>query len=677
MNIETKILYWKNGKPKRETPLKNGLRHGFEKIWNDQGTLLDLGEYQLGEPVGRHQRWNDFGALLEETHYLDESQKNVSRFDESGKMIFERIWKGKDEYFERTFCPLKRKWLEKSASIWEQTQKFPKETGEMILPFVRKKWEQGSAGPDLFQKRFPALFLSLLGSTKTSSDFEALEEVALLDLDVIYVFGLGKGAAFFQLEKWLEKPKRRLIFLEESPGAILDFIESLGSYEILSHPQVEIGAPSDIDRFVQKFPFEKVDVFSLPSKKGDQFDEIKLEILRKSALSFNLHKDRFFGEFLFSNFLQNVDQIQDSFYVNALRGAFSDLPVILCGAGPSLDDEIETLKSLSSKALIIAAGSAITALSQKGVPFHLGVAIDPNLEEYRRLKNSLAFNTPLIYSTRLHPNCFQTMGGPFGYMRSGVGGILELWIEEALQLDDPLIGLDLSHEALSVTTISLSLALYLGAKSVHFVGVDLAYVKNRHYASEVKAFDPFDLNDLEKTRVATDQVLERTNNRGEPVLTATRWVMEASCFTDLAKKNPEVQLFNASLEGQKIENVSFQPLKERVKGFSSALSIEERLNDEIEKARFSEETGKIIQEKMRELKSSLEKSISHLEVLSGEKKGSKALAEIELEDELARDLLFYDAKEVLSSVCKKEELYQEYLAMAQRFLKKFESAPSF
>ena len=56
-----------------------------------------------------------------------------------------------------------------------------------------------------------------------------------------------------------------------------------------------------------------------------------------------------------------------------------------------------------------------------------------------------------------------------------------------------------------------------------------------------------------------------------------------------------------------------------------------------------------IGEKIQELKESLDRLIDDLRILSGEKKGSKAVAEMELKEESAYLYLFYDIYQVLKA----------------------------
>ena len=63
-------IYWPNGQIKRRVVFVDGLRHGKDEIWNEEGTLVDTAEFKEGKPVGVHRRFADDGAKIEEVEYF-------------------------------------------------------------------------------------------------------------------------------------------------------------------------------------------------------------------------------------------------------------------------------------------------------------------------------------------------------------------------------------------------------------------------------------------------------------------------------------------------------------------------------------------------------------------------------------------------------------------------------
>ena len=438
---------------------------------------------------------------------------------------------------------------------------------------------------------------------------------------------------------------------------------------MLENPQVQIAFPDEIEELVEELPSAHVDLFALPSKKGAAVEEFKERLLRKAFLAWAQHLDRLHGYQLFENFLHNLKILPHSFYANRLEGKFRGIPAVICGAGPSLQSALPLLKTIEKKALVIGGGSTLAALTSQGIAPHFGVAIDPNLEEFRRLKNSFHFEVPFLYSTRLFPECFQTCNGPFGYMRSGIGGVLELWIEEALELTGSLVGQELDSEALSVTSICLAWAQFLGCNPIFLTGVDLAYTGNSRYASGIELYQvPLP----SKAEMGVDRKLRKETASGEAVETAIRWVMESSCFSRFAKKYPDVTFLNLSKVGlgfEAIPRISIEEVEKRY--LQNEWDLRNKVTEEVLQSSFPPNTESVIREKIEELEESLNRSIAFLEVLAKEKKGSISLAEHELREELVFSLLFYDAEKTLEKEARlskeEENPWLAFLILARKY----------
>lgn len=508
----------------------------------------------------------------------------------------------------------------------------------------------------LFMERFPQLGLLCSTWIPVESVEESLPELQLEKVQALYFYGIGTGAIYFQIKKWLkENPERELVFLEDDPGKIAFFLQLPQGLEILSDPQIHIALLSktkqldlELEALAARLPETGIEVASLPSYRGRRFQNIRLKLLRKTTLSHALHLDRIHGYQTFQNFLKNLKTVSQSFYANSLKNSFEKIPAIVCGAGPSLQSSIETLRSLENRALLIAGGSTLAALSSQGIAPHFGIAVDPNLEEYRRFKNNFAFETPLLYSTRVFPAIFQTCNGPFGYMRCGIGGILEIWLEEELGLLDPLIGDFLSPESISVTAICVAYAQFLGCSPILLNGVDLAYTGKKRYASGVADEEELLFAEIDAEKSAADRILKRKDREGKPIYTAVRWVMESASLSYFAKKHPEVRFINTTDGGIGFQGIEYLSLPDASNQFlQQEHDLKSRVHQNIAQASMPEGTKEKIDAKIQELKESLQRLIEHLRILAKEKKGSPFLAELEMKEELAFSLFFYDLDQMM------------------------------
>ncbi len=488
-----------------------------------------------------------------------------------------------------------------------------------------------------FCERFPKYALLAPGWEPTRLRDVKFERPAS-DIEVLYVIGLG--SFYGQLKSWLhEHPERQLIVLEEDDGVVAAALQQPAPW--LSDPQVDFALlPKGKERellfqeLAEKYPAKHIEVFGPPKDR--------LTLLRKTTLAHALFTDRLHGFQPFENFVQNIPRLSGGFYANGLKNSFRGVPAIVCGAGPSLQAAIPLLKQLEGRAIVIAGGSTLAALSAQGYQPHFGVAIDPNLEEYHRFKNSFCFEGPLLFSTRVFPKIFETCNGPFGYVRSGVGGAPELWLEEELKLTDPLLGEHLSDESISVTAICLAFAQHIGAGPILLSGVDLAYTGGKRYAAGVTD-EKLQLKDLEKTHNSADRIVRRKDKQGKQVFTAVRWVMEAASIAHYAKSHPEIEWVNTTSGGLPIAGLKEMSLEAATEKYlTKQWDLRGKVAQQIALNPLPQAPNILV-----ELKGSLARLIEHLEILTGQKTGSKALAELEIREELAASILFYDMPKVL------------------------------
>lgn len=522
---------------------------------------------------------------------------------------------------------------------------------------MERNWSTFEVASSLLMERFPEL-----GFLASSWQVEPIQEEVFPALhpgkaEVFYFYGLGIGEAFSSLRKWLEeKGERELIFLEDQTGRLASFLQMPQAIEILSHPQVHLALlppkgslENSLENLAKRYPVDRMEIAALPSYRTRRFQVLRLKLLRKTALSQALHNDRIHGYQPFENFLKNLSHLPHSFYANGWQNAFQGIPAIICGAGPSLQPTMELLKKLENRAICIAGGSTLAALSSQGLTPHFGMAVDPNLEEYRRLKNSFAFEVPLLYSTRVCPSVFQTCNGPFGYMRSGIGGVPEIWLEEELGLLDPLIGQNLSSESISVTTICVAWAQFLGCNPILLNGVDLAYTGNRHYAAGVTEEQALAFQEIDAEKAAADRIVKRKDRHGKPIYTAVRWLMESAALSHYAKEHPQIQFLNTTEGGLGFADIPYLSLQEAADTFlQKEYDLTGQIHRKIALTKMPEQTKERIAQKIREMKESLDRVVVHLMRLAEETKtGSSVLAEFELKEEIAYLYLFYDADEVL------------------------------
>jgi hypothetical protein len=377
-------------------------------------------------------------------------------------------------------------------------------------------------------------------------------------VDILYIFGMGLGHHYEALKDWLqEKRDRRLIFLEDDLSAIEALLHSEHAASLFSHPQVVVhylSTKSDaaLEEIVAAYPTDRIEVLAIETyqqRKKRRFGQIRLKLLRQSAVSHAILTESLYSHKMLVNLLRNIKCWDGAFFAGGLKKKFQGIPAVICGAGPSLQSSIPLLKTLEDKALIIAGGSTIAALSNQGIQPHIGIALDPNAEEFGRLKIASAFETPLLFASRLQPDVFNTLNAERGYLITDTGGPAEHYFETLMEIAGDPIGRELGLEALSVTTLAVALAVEMGCTPILLAGVDLAYTGMQRYAEGILPSSQVQTSELRQQKKALDRLLKRKDIHGHYVPTLVKWVMESECIAAYARSQPTTRFINVSQGG--------------------------------------------------------------------------------------------------------------------------------
>lgn len=496
------------------------------------------------------------------------------------------------------------------------------------------------------------------------SDSE-LKKIQLDDIDIVYVYGVGQGQHYAALKCWLNaKRERRLIFLEEELSAICALLHSEHAESLLYDPQVILHFiadhktyPAHLDELVKIYPCDRIEVVAIKAyqkQKKRRFMQIRMKLLRLSAVSHAVMTEVLYNHKLLGNLLRNILRWPGSFRAGSLKGKFQGIPAVICGAGPSLQESYSLLKNLEDRALIIAGGSTIAALSNHGIVPHLGLALDPNAEEFDRLKTASAYEMPLIYATRLQPDVFNTANGERGYLVSDTGGPCERYFEKQMSIEDDPVGPELGPEAFSVTTIAIALAVEMGCNPILLDGIDLAYTGMKRYATGVLPSSSVELSDMLKQKKAPDRMLRRKDIHGHYVHTLVKWVMESECIASFAKAHPESRFINVAKGGIGFPGIPNIPLSQIESELESALDLRALVHAEIQRLKmphFKEKIAiemKTVSESLLRLGSIAQAMIDELERVEdlipfGQvdlPTGKMTILEIDFQEEKAFECLF-------------------------------------
>jgi antitoxin component YwqK of YwqJK toxin-antitoxin module len=382
--------------------------------------------------------------------------------------------------------------------------------------------------------------------------------------NVLLVFGVGLGYIYEASKAWLrENPLHQLILLEPDLEVIRHLFKTELGTRLLNDSQVWL-APVEVEGWADISPsvfsknaflfislplYEKKISPLIESCKANFAFRLKMNV--DTLLEFFDH-----GTGFCSNYYRNLLLLSKAYLGEALVGQFKDIPAIICGAGPSIAKSLPILQTLKDRALIFGGGTAMNALNTAGLLPHFGVGIDPNPAQFTRLVMNQAFEVPYFYRHRMSLQAVNFIHGPRLFLSGSTGYAIAPFFEEKLGIRHHPIS-----EGHNVINFSLSIALALGCNPIILAGVDLAYTDGLSYCPGILNHPLHERKEFFGTKTALDDLIQKPDIYGKPVLTLWKWIAESLWFSQVAQQNPQVAFYNGTQGGIGFEGIPNVPLE--------------------------------------------------------------------------------------------------------------------
>lgn len=220
-----------------------------------------------------------------------------------------------------------------------------------------------------------------------------------------------------------------------------------------------------------------------------------------------------------------------------LIGKFKGIPGIIVGAAPSLQGQIEELRALQGKAVIIAASTAAEILKSHGIKPTFMFAIDQDPITSGQLHENMDGDVPLIFDGQVAQNSLKYRGRKFQIL-------LNVNRYTGMAIND----LPMLESGPSVANVTLDLLYKLGCDPILICGMDMSYTDNKLYCDGTK-FNKDIVNDGKLMRI------EGMN--GETCYTEPSFLSMRNWYEEYIKRvKPPV--FNCTAQGVPIEGVAQQ-----------------------------------------------------------------------------------------------------------------------
>jgi len=293
--------------------------------------------------------------------------------------------------------------------------------------------------------------------------------------DILVILGVGLG---YHLNYLIDKvPQGKIIAIEPDPR-IRELYYQSENYDQLQSDSRFIIYPGNISlskfliAIIDEFALEKVKCFTYKPIER-LFSDIYLNYIKaiKEALYILLvarNTDLFFSVRWVENFFANLPYIITSPPASCIYSRFLKRPGIVVSAGPSLNKNIELLKEVQGKAVILVVGTALKPVLAKGIRPSFAVSIDGSPANYEHFRDLPDHTCPLIFDGIIYPEIVERYRGI--KLASVFYNVFSDWLEKRLEINPArlIVGP-------SVASTAFDYALKLGLDPIIFVGQDLAY----------------------------------------------------------------------------------------------------------------------------------------------------------------------------------------------------------
>lgn len=230
-------------------------------------------------------------------------------------------------------------------------------------------------------------------------------------------------------------------------------------------------------------------------------------------------------------------------------------PVIIVAAGPSLDLEIENLRTIKEQgtAYIFAVGSAVNTLIRHNIYPDALFSYDPqrfNKAVVEKIKE-LNLNIPLVFGSSVGYETIQNYPGPKAHFITSQDTISPHFIDG--------INENIVSDAPTIAAITLQIVAMLGMGPILLVGQNLSITKEKTYASGIDYYAE-KVNTNEEILKTHRPIISTTN---EEVYTNDSYVsMRNAIQMVIAQNGLKNQVINTTVNGAPIEGTLFLPLQE-------------------------------------------------------------------------------------------------------------------
>lgn len=312
------------------------------------------------------------------------------------------------------------------------------------------------------------------------------------------IFGMGMG---HHIKALLDADENiRVTVLEYRVESLMLALTYIDWTKYLVEGRLHILYESDILKLLKKMKEKSDFAFFLhhPSLECVEEKEVK-EMLEDYFIKVSTMMEQ--GKSLDQNF--EFLQKQNLPCCDVLRDIFAQKNVVITAGGPSLDDEIDSLKKYRDNLTILSVGTVAKKLLEYDIRPDAIIITDPQDTMYQQIVEINAEDIPMILLSTASKTIVKHYKGPI-YLAYQYG------YEPAEKVANEK-GYSLFQTGGSVTTTALDVAITFGANKIVLVGADMAYTDNRSHTSGAGLVEK-DFSDYRQVTAVGGGVVYTTRN---------------------------------------------------------------------------------------------------------------------------------------------------------------------
>jgi len=381
--------------------------------------------------------------------------------------------------------------------------------------------------------------------------------------DVI-LYGLGLT---HHLTKLIElNSELNFYIIEPELDLFVEALKIINIDQLMNHPNIKLLEIGNSEEAFQTFVHRKnlystnqqVDVFipfylGINKENVTDFYELSYQALTADMVSEGFEKK--FKTLPYRNTIRNIEHLLTSNSLKILEDKYEGCTALIVGGGPSLEEDIETIRKFRDSLLIIAAGSSIQSLMHFNIIPDLLVSMDPGEANGKLFETVDTRDVPLVFINQIYTPILEN------HSKNNYHAFF------AIDCISDYLFSDLSLEPKfranpSVSGTAVQIAYYLGAKNILFTGQDLSFPNNQYYSAGA--------NHMSKESLQVYMIngtLQVENVQGNWNTTNYSMKITLENIEDLIhalKEIKDITFINSSSLGAKIKGADFIPLDEAV-----------------------------------------------------------------------------------------------------------------